>query len=150
MIKMSVSKSLTSGFSLSVGCTLILMTLSACQDKPRKNIETLDTDARTLALMQCKARHLQQERVQLAQQLMSVQDAQLLYKDNPSKINELQFALDSIHFKADILQSQTKQMADSIRHFINGLWKTTYQDTSDRRVLDRATEIFFEKECPHL
>jgi len=144
MIKSTFDKSMFPK-CICIGC--ILAMLVGCSLHNQSELDTLQKDAEALAQMQCAARQLQKERVQLAQKLMNVQEQQQTYANIPSKLAELQSELDSINTKAETLQAQTKVVADSIRNFMNSLWKTTYKDTTARRALDRATEIHFETAC---
>ncbi len=108
--------------------------------------ETLKVDGAYLAMLQCEAKKLQEERFKLAQDIRELEDSVMYSKDSLAKPT-YQAKLAQLVSSKDDVHQRTKAMADSITHVLNTFYEGTYKDTADRRQLDVALSAAYQSNC---
>ena len=112
----------------------------ACEQP--KSVSNLQKDAQCIAILQCEAKHLKDERFKAATDMNNLDDSLLHLKKKLSIPQERQF--DSI--KQNLTQ-RTAILADKISSILDSVWKNKYHTIDQRQELDNAVEKIFKESC---
>ena len=119
----------------------LLLGLTSCTDKLDEKSVALD--AERIAVLQCDARHLRNERFDTDNNIRLREEDMLKKgeKITPAVLHQN----DSI---AKDLTQRTSDMAGKITRTLDSFWKNKYKTLEQRQVLDKAVEEIVNSKCP--
>jgi hypothetical protein len=114
--------------------------LTSCSDKIDE--KSIALDAERIAVLQCEARHLRNERFDTANNIRLREEDML--KKGVKMTPILLHQNDSI---AKDLTQRTSNLAAKITHTLDSFWKNKYQTREQRQELDKAVEKIVAVKC---
>lgn len=119
----------------------LLLGLTNCTEKLDEKSVALD--AERIAVLQCDARHLRNERFDTANNIRLREEDMLKkgIKMTPALLHQN----DSI---AKDLTQRTSELAAKITHTLDSFWKNKYKTREQRNILDKAVEKTVNIKCP--
>lgn len=125
-----------------VTCMLFsFLTLTNCSDKIDE--KSIVIDAEQVAILQCEAKQLRNERFEAANRIRLKEESMLQKGESLIASDILQN--DSI---AKNLSARTAQLASKINTILDSLWKNKYKTVEKRQKLDTAVEKIVAVKCP--
>lgn len=118
-----------------------LLGLTSCTNKIDE--KSIALDAERIAILQCDARHLRNERFDSANNIRLREEAMLRKGE---KITPAQLHQNDVVAK-DLTQ-RTSEMATKITRTLDSFWKNKYKTIEQRQVLDKAVEAIANIKCP--
>jgi hypothetical protein len=119
---------------------VLLLLIGACGQSE----DTLQQDGATLAILNCKAKKLQDARFKLADDIRFAEDSLLEHKGDTLLLKK---RLELLNGQIDGLHQQTRIMADSFTRVMNTMHQARYKSLESRKALDAATAKALESRC---
>ncbi|MEZ4901128.1 MAG: hypothetical protein R2822_04900 [Spirosomataceae bacterium] len=132
-------KSVKMKFNILICFVVSSLTIWGCQ---KADSAQLEKDAKTMAILQCEARQLKDERFKIANDIRYMEDS-LMKNKIPLSISQSHY-IDSIK---NIYTVRTGLLATKITKTMDSLFATNYKTLEQRQVFDTATEKILHNIC---